>query len=687
MRAVRGLLPAVLLLCTACLTGAPLSSGGAPVPASAVALQVPYVAQSVLLCGGAAIAMIERWWDRRGVFASEFAHLVRAEEGGIRTTDLTDAMTSRGWQAQAVTGTPAIVRQSLADSAPVIALIRVGERRYHYVVILAWREGTVTYHDPAVSPFATLDTTAFLQRWRGAKQWALLVKPNLTTAATTPVPPAATRTTVDSLPCRPWLDQAADAAAAGDLGTADARLVSASTRCANEPLVLRERAGVRFRQGRHGEAAKLAVEYTRLAPNDSLGWQLLASSRYLAGDAPGALDAWNRVGRPIVDLIRIDGIRRTRFSEVLGVSESAPGEVLTRRALAITRRRIADMPTLGATRVTYAAVTGGVVELRAVVNERPMIEPARSLFFSTAVDALFRRDIHLSLASPLRLGELWTMQWRWQQADPRIAVRVAIPARLGIPVVAHLEQSWETYRFAGRSTPDEREAAALQFTGWTRPSLDAIAGVRVERWAGRGEYVAVTAGTGFHDARDRVGLLVEGDHAFPRDEQRAYSLARARAAFTPPIDRWQMQWTMRLGVDVATAGTPTALQPLAGGDFARAIPLRAHPFIVDRVLPTARIARTVMHGGIAGDRAVFQRGPLRLGAGVFLDGAQLRDNAEGDAQPRFYLDAGAGLRIGLAGTQWSALRIDVARGLTFDRRWGLTAGLAPPWPIRLGRRR
>ena len=688
MRIARGLLPALLVLCNACVTVRLPRSGGVPRMAPAAAMQVPFVAQSVLLCGGAAIAMVERWWGRRGVFAEQFEYLVHRDEGGIRTTDLAHAVESRGWETRIVAGSPDVVQRSLADSAPVIALIQVGRKRYHYVVIVGWRDGRVIYHDPAVSPFTSLDTAAFVKRWSGARRWALLVRPaaaNIaaqpTISRATPLPPP------DSLPCRPTLDRAADAASSGDLVSAERHLAAAATQCPAEPLVLRELAGVRFRQHRPAEAVELATAYTTRVPADSLGWQLLASSRYLVGDFRGALAAWNRIGRPVVDLVTIDGVRRFRFRDVMAMSGMTPGSQLSASRLAFAQRRMADLPTFGATRVGYVAVPGGVVELRAVADEKPLIEPVRPLLLNTAIDAIFRRDVHLSLASPLRLGELWTLQWRWQPSDPRVAMRVAIPVRIGIPVVARIEQSWETYRFAGPIAPEQRDVSSFTLTGWVRPSVEALAGVHLEQLSQRGAFVALTAGTGYHDARDRLALLVEGDHAIPRGSGPAFQRWRALAMFQPPIDRWRTRWTMRVGLDVASAGTPIGLQPLAGGDLARAIPLRAHPFIIDGRLPSTRIARSITHGGIAGDHALLTRGPVTIGAGVFFDGAQVSSSAQRLDASRLYLDAGAGLRIGLAGTQWSALRIDVARGLTTDRRWGLTAGLAPAWPVRLGRAR
>jgi hypothetical protein len=107
-------------------------------------LDVPYLPQSELLCGGAAVAMVERWWGRRGVYAEDFAGLVRPELRGIRTTDLASAARARGWETRAFDGTPEEVRRILSQDVPVVALIEVAPDRYHYVVLLGWSDGRVT---------------------------------------------------------------------------------------------------------------------------------------------------------------------------------------------------------------------------------------------------------------------------------------------------------------------------------------------------------------------------------------------------------------------------------------------------------------------------------------------------------------------------------------------------------------
>ena len=74
---------------------------------------------------------------------------------------------------------------------------------------------------------------------------------------------------------------------------------------------------------------------------------------------------------------------------------------------------------------------------------------------------------------------------------------------------------------------------------------------------------------------------------------------------------------------------------------------------------------------------------VAVGVGVFVDGANVMSPGVGSAQSRLYVDGGAGLRVKLPGAKWPALRLDVARGLAADRRWGVSAGLVRTGPLRL----
>src|ERR1051325_7329543 len=62
-------------------------------------LDVPFVAQSELLCGGAAAAMVLRYWGERGGDAEAFRPLGAPRAGGIRTDALREALRARHWNA------------------------------------------------------------------------------------------------------------------------------------------------------------------------------------------------------------------------------------------------------------------------------------------------------------------------------------------------------------------------------------------------------------------------------------------------------------------------------------------------------------------------------------------------------------------------------------------------------------
>lgn len=654
------------------------------------ALGVPYLPQSELLCGGAAVAMVERWWGRRGVYAEDFVGLVRPAERGIRTTDLAAATSARGWETVAFDGTPAEVQRIIGEGVPVVVLIRIAPNRYHYVVLLRWSERRVIFHDPARGPSRSLDEARFLSAWSGAERWAMVLRPAMsgTGWSTAQRPPttdamasAQRPLPVDSMPCRPWLGQAVDAAASGRLDVASDRLAEAARVCPAEPLLLRELAGVRFKERRWGEAVRLSGDYVTRAPDDRLGWQLLAASRYLSGDRTGALRAWNRVGAPIVDLVRIDGLRRVRFRTIADAVAVPRGTVLTPADLALARRRVADIPALRRAAVEYQPVEGGRVEVQAAVAERPLVEPVWRLLGVGALRAITRREVAVAIATPTGGGELWTGMWRWEHAHPRVDFRVDMPARLG---VIGVEGVWERFRFAVDTAPngaleETRHAGGVGFGGWITPSLRPSAGLGLEQWSGGRKYLAVSAGTAFRAAADRFILATSVDYGQALTTHPSYARGSVGAMWTSSIGLQRASWSARLGLDLVSHGAPLGLWPVASGDLAWAIPLRAHSRASDGMLPGATTGRSMIHGGLSGDQPVYRAGPVTLTVGAFLDGAEIVHSSDGSGRDRFYVDAGGGLRIGILDGQLGVLRIDLATGLT-DRRTAITVGMHQSWP-------
>jgi hypothetical protein len=56
-------------------------------------------------------------------------------------------------------------------------VIAVGPGRHHYVVVLAWANGRILFHDPAVAPFRVMAEEPWHRAWSATGNWALLVLP------------------------------------------------------------------------------------------------------------------------------------------------------------------------------------------------------------------------------------------------------------------------------------------------------------------------------------------------------------------------------------------------------------------------------------------------------------------------------------------------------------------------------
>ena len=651
---------------------APASIAPAQVAPSG-AIAVPYLAQSELLCGGAAVAMVERWWGRREVYAEEFRHLVRDVEGGIRTTDLATAARDRGWRVDAAPGAPARVQHLLGEQIPVIALIEVGRDRYHYVVIVAWDSAAVTFHDPAVAPFTRLPVAEFTERWRAADDWLLVMAP--ATIATEPgeAPPAAV------LPC--GLQDAADAARRGDLARAEELLDAAARACPDTPLVMRERAGLRFRQQRMAEAERLAGDYLALAPHDTLAVQLLAALRHLRGDRLGALVTWNTIGQPRLDLIRVSGLVHVRFRVVTRATGLQLASVLTTADLRLAARRVADIPALGATRVSYTPIGRGLAEVDIAAPE-PLRWPTPPRLAIGAARAAFGGVAELEVGSIAGAGERWEARWRWRSANPEVAVRLEGPVRLGAPGILGVSGEWEEWRFDAGMPDLRRRAATLDFRSWWSAAVESRIATRHERWRDGREAVAIGLGIGLHDRGDRAALTVDAEEAIPISDHDGYRRVRAELGWRIGNARIGTALSTRVGILWADRSTPAGLLPVAGGDAGRAVPLRAHRWDRDDRLPSRRIGRTIVHGGVAIDRFLAMAGPFTLGAGVFVDVARVSNPLGAVTDGDGYVDAGAGVRVGLPGGGGRVLRIDVARGVAAEPGWGISIGVEREWPFR-----
>jgi ABC-type bacteriocin/lantibiotic exporter with double-glycine peptidase domain len=152
-------------------------------------LDVPFISQSEALCGGAAAAMVLRYWGETGVQAEDFAALIDAHAAGITTSDLAAAMQARGATVAAANGSDSLAQAELASGRPPIALIEDRPGALHYVVLVGWHARAVVFHDPARTPFVVMRPDDFARRWRASGNWMLAVAPGSRTATSASLRP------------------------------------------------------------------------------------------------------------------------------------------------------------------------------------------------------------------------------------------------------------------------------------------------------------------------------------------------------------------------------------------------------------------------------------------------------------------------------------------------------------------
>ena len=140
-------------------------------------LAVPFIAQSEDLCGGAAAAMVLRYWGVTDVQAEDFSPLVDHARGGISVRDLTSALSSRGLPSSSLAEDGSGIESSIAAGRPAIVLIDGGHGRLHYVVVVAWSRGHVLYHDPSAGPFRMTTEAAFREMRKPGNGWAIAPSP------------------------------------------------------------------------------------------------------------------------------------------------------------------------------------------------------------------------------------------------------------------------------------------------------------------------------------------------------------------------------------------------------------------------------------------------------------------------------------------------------------------------------
>jgi len=668
-----------LAIAVVVLTAAmPVPSALAQAPASELhLLDVPYLPQSESLCGGAAIAMVMRYWGTTNVYAETFADLVDRSASGIRGGALVAALRSRGWDAQSISGDPVQVQARLSARQPVVALIQDRPGRFHYVVIVGWSSGRVIVHDPARAPFRILDEKAFATAWVASNNWTLVARPapgdSLATA--NPNPPAVTDVNANNGgACGDLLKEGIRLAGGDDATGARQLFEMAAAACPDAAGPWREMAGLHALAAEWPAAAIDARRALSKDEHDALAARILATALFLDDDVDGALAAWNRVGEPTIDLINVNGLERTRFAVVAQVMGLEPQTVLTHNSLVAARRRLAELPSAQTTRVTMRPGENGRTQVDASVLERPLLPTSAVSLSVVGLHALTDHEAAVTVASPTGGGEAWTATWRWWQHRPKVAVAFDSAAPFGGFWGVGVFGERQTYEAGGTLSEETRRRAEFHVSNWTTRGL---------RWEGVAALDRFASSQGAPIAR---ALELGGSVQRRLDDDRATFEMRGGAWVGLPTwtfavrSEWRSNthnegtvWLARAEDSLAASNAPLALWPGAGTGQGRDALLRAHPLIDDGIIGNAVFGRHLISGGVEGRRwKQLSHKPVRFAPALFLDVARAYYALDSQNE-RWQADIGGGLRIAVPGS--GVLRIDVAHGLA-DGRTAFSLGWA-----------
>jgi hypothetical protein len=631
-------------------------------------LDVPFISQTEDLCGGAAAAMVLRYWGERGIDAQSFATLVDRTASGIRTTTLIADLMRRGWMAHVIDGTDAAIASELASSRPVIALIQDRPRVFHYIVIVAAHERAIVFHDPARSPFRVMPREEFARRWDATGRWMAVVVPgdrlveredaeSGSAKNGDAIPPSSAGT------CEALVADGVARAQRNDLDGAE-RVLTSSLACAGA-AGWRELAGVRALQRRWPEASELAATALAQDPRDEYAARLLGTSEFLQNHSSAALEAWNRVEEPRVDLVRVDGLVSTRTRVVERMLGISPGDVLSSGELRRAEKRLADLPAASSTRVTYEPVGAGKAEVRAVVTERPLFPHDVWAVGALGLSAAAGRFVGVTTGSLTGGGESVDASWRFWPHRPAVAVSVQSPAPFG--------GVWSARGFAEEQpftdptvSAVRRQGGRLSVGNWVTPFARVMVRGGLDRWTRAGDPVndssrlAATVGGTLRlvSSANRVDLRFELDGW--RGPQ-PFAIGSGIISLRSSTQRsGYVFMAMGGGAFVSTETPPDLWQ---GGDtgWVRPTLLRAHPILTDGRLTVDRLGRGIVHASAEAQHWWASAFPVvRMGAAAFVDTARV--SALMDRTSRADTDVGVGARFSLLAFP-GVVRLDAAHGL------------------------
>ncbi|HEX7138756.1 MAG TPA: papain-like cysteine protease family protein, partial [Vicinamibacterales bacterium] len=424
----------------------------------AATIDVPFVPQTDVLCGGASAAMVFRYWGDAHADADQFASLVEHRSdgaAGIAGSVLAAAVRTKGWRTESTDGAIEALRSRLTARQPIVVLLSERRNLYHYVVVVGISGNGVVVHDPSWGPSRVIATAEFEHRWSAARAWSLVI-----------LPPDGVRGS-----SRPELEAATDSEGARGLSRA------------TDPREIR--IGAAINERRWADAAELAREAIALDRNDEYAHLVLGTSLFMLDDEVGALRAWNVIGQPRLNQVNIEGLQHSRYqilTEALGLR---PNAVLTADAFLRARYRLDELPDRASARLALRPEDEGFASIDVVVSEKAGLPHGRAEWIGTGARVAINREIAVALPGTSGQGEMWSASWRWWNNRPKVAFAFAAPHVAGLFGVWRVEGSWETesYTTGGSELQHEvRGHGGLTVSDWLSGKVRYSMSAGVDTW-------------------------------------------------------------------------------------------------------------------------------------------------------------------------------------------------------------
>lgn len=451
-----------------------------------------------------------------------------------------------------------------------------------------------------------------------------------------------------------------------------------------------ERGGARFLQKRYEQAIRdLRSALSRR--DDAYARELLASALFLVGRTEEALSHWNRIDRPRLRMIDIQGLARTRPALVREAIRLKEGELLDAEGYAETRIRLKELGVFSRTSLRVLPVGEGLADVQVVLSERSgLAESPAELVAETGVGLVSER---LQLRYVNLFGRAVTVsgRYRWQPTRPELALFVEWAQPLGLDGKLRLVSRRGRQRYALGEPLDRRiRGVDLAFRRPTRRRWTAEVGLALASRSYSRSHSDNLSGTetlGYIAAsgplldrhrhriegRAKLGRAVASGGGYTSGEVELSYKGQWGSADEPRDGRSVL--AVRLQGAGLTRGAPFDAWLAPGGSPDMDWPLRAHRQARDGILGFMPLARSLALSNIEWRQRLLTAKPVEAGVVIFCDAAWLPGSWYVDPSVRgrrSYLDGGIGLRLGVSSS--TLVRCDVGFGLV-DRAHAIFLGL------------